>query len=68
MFARGQPGTYPLVLLGTSESAVLTQPTGIAVDIHDVPKPGKGERLAADSYYHGVEFYYRYVTPLSGGK
>jgi acetylornithine deacetylase/succinyl-diaminopimelate desuccinylase-like protein len=41
---------------------------GIAIDIDDVRMHGKDERVAVDSYYHGVEFYYRYVTLLSGGK
>ena len=41
---------------------------GIAADINDVPTHGKDERLPVDSYYHGVEFYYRQVTLLSGAK
>ena len=40
----------------------------IAADIHDVPAYGKDDRLAVDSYYHGVEFYYRHGTLLSDGK
>ena len=41
---------------------------GIAIDIDDVRAHGKDERLGVDSYYHGVEFYYRYLRILSGGK
>jgi acetylornithine deacetylase/succinyl-diaminopimelate desuccinylase-like protein len=41
---------------------------GIAIDMDDVRAHGKDERVAVDSYYRGVEFYYRYVTLLSGGK
>jgi acetylornithine deacetylase/succinyl-diaminopimelate desuccinylase-like protein len=41
---------------------------GIGIDINDVRAHGKDERVAVDSYYQGVEFYYRYVTALSGGK
>ena len=29
---------------------------------------GKDERLGVDSYYRGVEFYYRYVKLLGSGK
>jgi acetylornithine deacetylase/succinyl-diaminopimelate desuccinylase-like protein len=41
---------------------------GIAIDVDDVRMHGKDERVAVDSYYHGVEFYYRYIKLLSGGK
>jgi acetylornithine deacetylase/succinyl-diaminopimelate desuccinylase-like protein len=41
---------------------------GVAIDIDDVREHGKDERLAVDSYYRGVEFYYRYLKLLSGGK
>jgi acetylornithine deacetylase/succinyl-diaminopimelate desuccinylase-like protein len=41
---------------------------GIAIDIDDVRAHGKDERVPIDSYYQGVEFYYRYVIMLSGGK
>ena len=34
---------------------------GIAIDIDDDRAHGKDERLGVDSYYRGVEFYYRYV-------
>ena len=41
---------------------------GIAIDIDDDRAHGKDERVGVDSYYHGVEFYYRYIKLLSGGK
>jgi acetylornithine deacetylase/succinyl-diaminopimelate desuccinylase-like protein len=41
---------------------------GIAIDIDDDRAHGKDERLGVDSYYRGVEFYYRYVRLLGGGK
>jgi acetylornithine deacetylase/succinyl-diaminopimelate desuccinylase-like protein len=53
----------------TSEAGLPTYGiNGIAIDIDDVRAHGKDERVAVDSYYHGVEFYYRYVKLLSGGK
>jgi acetylornithine deacetylase/succinyl-diaminopimelate desuccinylase-like protein len=39
---------------------------GIAIDIDDDRAHGKDERLGVDSYYRGVEFYYRYVKLLGG--
>ena len=41
---------------------------GVAIDIDDDRAHGKDERLGVDSYYRGVEFYYRYVKLLGGGK
>jgi acetylornithine deacetylase/succinyl-diaminopimelate desuccinylase-like protein len=65
----------PVMETGASDGKITSQaglPTyginGIAIDIDDVRMHGKDERVAVDSYYHGVEFYYRYVTLLSGGK
>jgi acetylornithine deacetylase/succinyl-diaminopimelate desuccinylase-like protein len=53
----------------TSEAGLPTYGiNGIAIDISDVRAHGKDERVRVDSYYHGVEFYYRYVKQLSGGK
>ena len=42
--------------------------TGVAIDIDDDRAHGKDERLGVDSYYRGVEFYYRYIRLLGGGK
>ncbi|HTZ57072.1 MAG TPA: M20/M25/M40 family metallo-hydrolase [Acidobacteriaceae bacterium] len=41
---------------------------GIDIDITDDRAHGKDERVGVDSYYHGVEFYYRFIKLLSGGK
>jgi acetylornithine deacetylase/succinyl-diaminopimelate desuccinylase-like protein len=41
---------------------------GMAIDIDDVREHGNDERLAVDSYYRGVEFYYRYIQLLAGGE
>jgi acetylornithine deacetylase/succinyl-diaminopimelate desuccinylase-like protein len=71
------PGVPVIPVMGTgaSDGKITSQaglPTyginGIAMDIEDVRMHGKDERVAVDSYYHGVEFYYRYVTLLTGGK
>jgi len=65
----------PVMETGASDGKITSEaglPTyginGIAIDIDDVRMHGKDERVAVDSYYHGVEFYYRYVTLLTGGK
>jgi acetylornithine deacetylase/succinyl-diaminopimelate desuccinylase-like protein len=41
---------------------------GVAIDLNDVRAHGKDERLGVDSYYRGVEFYYRYLKAVTGGK
>jgi acetylornithine deacetylase/succinyl-diaminopimelate desuccinylase-like protein len=40
---------------------------GMAIDINDDRSHGKDERLPVDSYYRGVEFYYRLLKQLTGG-
>jgi acetylornithine deacetylase/succinyl-diaminopimelate desuccinylase-like protein len=64
----------PVMETGASDGKITTEaglPTyginGIAIDINDVREHGKDERLPVDSYYRGVEFYYRYIKMLSGG-
>jgi acetylornithine deacetylase/succinyl-diaminopimelate desuccinylase-like protein len=53
----------------TSEAGLPTYGiNGIAIGIDEVRAHGKDERVAVDSYYRGVEFYYRFVAMLSGGK
>ena len=53
----------------TSEAGLPTYGVnGIAIDIDDDRAHGKDERLGVDSYYRGVEFYYRYVKLLGNGK
>jgi acetylornithine deacetylase/succinyl-diaminopimelate desuccinylase-like protein len=38
---------------------------GIAIDRDDVRAHGKDERLGVDSYYKGVDFYYRYLKAIT---
>jgi acetylornithine deacetylase/succinyl-diaminopimelate desuccinylase-like protein len=53
----------------TSEAGLPTYGiNGIAIDIDDDRAHGKDERLGVDSYYRGVEFYYRYIKLLGSGK
>ncbi len=77
LVARMWPGipVIPEMEAGASDGKITSEaglPTyglnGIAIDINDVRAHGKDERVAVDSYYHGVEFYYRFVKMLSGGK
>jgi acetylornithine deacetylase/succinyl-diaminopimelate desuccinylase-like protein len=42
--------------------------SGIATETNDIRAHGKDERVPVDSYYRGVDFYYRFVRMLSGGK
>ena len=39
--------------------------SGVAIDRDDVRAHGKDERLRIDSYYAGVDFYYRYLKALT---
>jgi len=41
---------------------------GIAIDRADIRAHGKDERLGIESYYTGVDFYYRYLKAVTGGK
>ena len=38
---------------------------GVAIDQDDVRAHGRDERVRVSSYYHGVEFYYRYLKALT---
>ena len=38
---------------------------GIAIDSDDVRAHGKDERLRVDSYYNGVDFYYRFLKAIT---
>jgi acetylornithine deacetylase/succinyl-diaminopimelate desuccinylase-like protein len=40
--------------------------SGMGVDQDDVRAHGKDERIGVESYYTGVEFYYRYLKSLTG--
>lgn len=42
--------------------------SGLAIDRNDIRAHGKDERLRMDSYYDGVEFYYRYLKALTWPK
>jgi acetylornithine deacetylase/succinyl-diaminopimelate desuccinylase-like protein len=77
LVARMWPGipVVPEMEAGASDGKITSEaglPTyglcGIAIDINDVRAHGKDERVAVDSYYRGVEFYYRLTKMLSGGK
>ena len=77
LVARMWPGipVIPEMEAGASDGKITSEaglPTyglnGIAIDISDVRAHGKDERVAVDSYYQGVEFYYRLAKILSGGK
>ncbi len=77
LVARMWPGipVIPEMEAGASDGKITSEaglPTyglnGIAIDINDVRAHGKDERVAVDSYYQGVEFYYRFAKILSGGK
>ena len=39
--------------------------SGVALDRNDVRAHGRDERLRVDSYYQGVDFYYRYLKALT---
>lgn len=39
--------------------------SGLAIDRNDIRAHGKDERLRIDSYYDGVEFYYRFLKALT---
>jgi acetylornithine deacetylase/succinyl-diaminopimelate desuccinylase-like protein len=41
--------------------------SGIAIETDDVRAHGKDERLPVESFYRGVDFYYKLVMMLSGG-
>jgi acetylornithine deacetylase/succinyl-diaminopimelate desuccinylase-like protein len=39
--------------------------SGVAIDMNDVRAHGRDERLGVESFYQGVEFYYRYLKALT---
>jgi len=39
--------------------------SGIAIDLDDVRAHGKDERVRVESFYEGVDFYYRYLKALT---
>jgi acetylornithine deacetylase/succinyl-diaminopimelate desuccinylase-like protein len=42
--------------------------SGLAGDVDDVRAHGKDERVLVKSFFDGVEYQYRLVRTLSGGK
>jgi acetylornithine deacetylase/succinyl-diaminopimelate desuccinylase-like protein len=42
--------------------------SGLAIDLNDVRAHGRDERVRVESYYQGVEFYYRYLKAVMGGE
>jgi acetylornithine deacetylase/succinyl-diaminopimelate desuccinylase-like protein len=41
--------------------------SGVAIDTNDVRAHGRDERLRVESFYQGVDFYYRYLKVLTSG-
>jgi len=39
---------------------------GVAIDMNDVRAHGKDERLRVESFYQGVDFFYRFLKTLTG--
>ena len=71
------PGTpvVPAMSAASSDGSYLRNagiPTyghsGLAGDIDDVRAHGKDERVSVKSFFDGVEYQYRLVKALSGGK
>ena len=68
------PGTQVIPTMATGASdGIYTNaagmPTfgisGVAIDTDDVRAHGRDERLRVESYYQGVDFYYRYLKALT---
>jgi acetylornithine deacetylase/succinyl-diaminopimelate desuccinylase-like protein len=70
------PGTpvIPTMSTGASDGGCTNaagMPTygisGVAIDRNDVRAHGRDERLRVESFYQGVDFYYRYLKALTSG-
>jgi acetylornithine deacetylase/succinyl-diaminopimelate desuccinylase-like protein len=70
------PGTpvIPTMSTGASDGVYTNaagMPTygvsGVAIDMNDVRAHGRDERLRVESFYLGVNFYYRYLKALTSG-
>ncbi len=70
------PGTpvIPTMATGASDGVYTNaagMPTygisGVAIDTDDVRAHGRDERLRVESFYQGVDFYYRYLRALTSG-
>ena len=71
------PGTPVIPTMGTGASdGIYTNaagmPTfgisGVAIDMNDVRAHGRDERLRVESFYQGVDFYYRYLKALTSSQ
>ncbi len=71
------PGAPVVPTMGTGATdGVYTNPAGIptygvcglAIENGDDRSHGRDERLPVESYYTGVDFYYRYLKAVAGGK
>ncbi len=70
------PGTpvVPTMATGASDGVYTNaagMPTfgisGVAIDMDDIRAHGRDERLRVESFYQGVDFYYRYLKALTSG-
>ena len=71
------PGTpvVPTMSTGASDGVYTNaagMPTygvsGVAIDLDDVRAHGRDERLRVQSFFQGVDFYYRYLKTLTNGQ
>jgi acetylornithine deacetylase/succinyl-diaminopimelate desuccinylase-like protein len=71
------PGTpvIPTMSTGASDGVYTNaagMPTfgisGVGIDMNDVRAHGRDERLRVESFYQGVDFYYRYLKALTSGR
>jgi len=71
------PGTpvVPTMSTGASDGVYTNaagMPTygvsGVAIDLDDVRAHGRDERLRVQSFFQGVDFYYRYLKTLTSGQ
>ncbi|HXW15922.1 MAG TPA: M20/M25/M40 family metallo-hydrolase, partial [Terriglobia bacterium] len=71
------PGTpvVPTMSTGASDGVYTNaagMPTfgisGVAIDTNDVRAHGRDERLHVESFYQGVDFYYRYLKALTSSR
>ena len=42
--------------------------SGVALERNDVRAHGKDERIGIESFYNGVDFYYRYLKAVTSGQ
>ena len=65
----------PTMATGASDSVYTTAAglpsygvSGVAIDMDDVRAHGRDERLRVESFYQGLDFYYRYLKALTSGQ